>query len=99
MAQVLIPLRRLDRRAPGIALVAAVASLVALGIETYVFTIAYPYPGFARIGEREFPDRHAFHANRITYSIGPAPARGERWLDIAAALAGDVALVARRSSP
>jgi len=45
-------------------------ALVALGIETYVFTVAYP--SFARIREREFPERRAFHANRITYSIGPA---------------------------
>ena len=47
-----------------------VAALVALGIELYVFTVAYPL--FAMIGEREFPAVHAFHAARITYSIGPA---------------------------
>jgi hypothetical protein len=47
-----------------------VAALLALGIELYVFTVAYPL--FAMIGEREFPAVHAFHAARITYSIGPA---------------------------
>ena len=51
-------------------LTATVASLVALGIETYVFTVAYPL--FATIGAAEFPAAHAFHAERITYSIGPA---------------------------
>jgi len=105
VAQVFISLRRLDRRASRIALVAAVAALLALGIETYVFTIAYP--GFGRVGEREFADLHAFHANRITYSIGPAlivafganvlvaigsAARHERGLGIAAALAGGFVL-------
>ena len=51
-------------------LIATVAALVALGIETYVFTVAYP--SFALVGAAEFPAIHRFHAERITYSIGPA---------------------------
>ena len=50
--------------------VATVSALVALGIELYVFTVAYPL--FALVGEAEFPAVHAFHAARISYSIGPA---------------------------
>ncbi|GAC1475724.1 MAG: hypothetical protein NVS3B17_08460 [Vulcanimicrobiaceae bacterium] len=49
---------------------ASVAALVALGIESYVFTVAYP--NFARVGAAEFPAFHAFHSARITYTIGPA---------------------------
>jgi hypothetical protein len=51
-------------------LIAAVASLVALGIEIYVYTVAYPI--LAMVGDREFAAIHTLHANRITYSIGPA---------------------------
>ena len=51
-------------------LIASVAALVALGIETYVATVAYP--NFARVGAIDFPAFHAFHSERITYSIGPA---------------------------
>ncbi|GAC1307050.1 MAG: hypothetical protein NVS2B3_00510 [Vulcanimicrobiaceae bacterium] len=51
-------------------LTATVAALVALGIETYVFTIAYPT--FALVGAAEFEAIHRLHAERITYSIGPA---------------------------
>jgi hypothetical protein len=51
-------------------LIASVAALVALGIETYVYTVAYP--NFARVGAAEFPAFHSFHTERITFSIGPA---------------------------
>ena len=82
-------------------LTATVAALIALGIETYVFTVAYPM--FALIGDSEFASVHAFHANRITYSIGPAllvaafanvaltldrPRDVPAWLPVAGALAG-----------
>lgn len=50
-------------------LVAAVASLIGLGIELYVFAVAYPL--FALIGEREFAAVHALHSSRITYIVGP----------------------------
>jgi hypothetical protein len=51
-------------------LIASVASLVAFGIEVYVYTVAYPM--LALVGDREFVAIHALHSNRITYSIGPA---------------------------
>lgn len=54
----------------GMLLIASVAALLALGIETYVFTVAYP--NFARVGAAEFPAFHALHTERIAFSIGPA---------------------------
>ncbi len=51
-------------------LTAAVAALVALGIELYVVTIAYPL--FGIVGSRKFLAVHALHTERITWSIGPA---------------------------
>jgi hypothetical protein len=86
-------------------LIASVASLVALGIEIYVFTIAYPI--LAMVGEGEFGAIHTLHANRITFSIGPAllvaffanlalalerPRPAHAWLAIAAAIAGAAVL-------
>jgi hypothetical protein len=86
-------------------LIASVASLVALGIEIYVFTIAYP--AFALIGDAEFGAIHALHSERITYSIGPAllfaffanvalvvnrPRDSPLWLPICAAIAGAIVL-------
>jgi hypothetical protein len=50
--------------------VASVAALVATGIESYVFAIAYP--GFALVGAREFAAIHSLHSERITFLIGPA---------------------------
>jgi hypothetical protein len=82
-------------------LVASVAALVALGIEIYVFTIAYP--AFGIVGPREFVALHVLHSERITWSIGPAllvaafanaalalarPAAVPAWLAIVAAAAG-----------
>ncbi len=82
-------------------LVASVAALVALGIEIYVVTIAYP--AFGIVGPREFVALHVLHSERITWSIGPAllvaafanaalvvarPAAVPAWLAILAAAAG-----------
>ena len=86
-------------------LIASVAALVAFGIETYIATVAYP--NFARVGAAEFPAFHAFHSERITFSIGPAlliaafanaalafdrPRGVPMWLPLAAAGAGVVVL-------
>ncbi len=71
-------------------LTASVASLVALGIELYVWTVAYP--NFERVGRAEFLGVHAFHAERITYSIGPA-------LIVAACANAAVAVVRPRGVP
>ncbi len=94
------------RRPSRMLLTATVAALAALGIEIYVFTVAYPT--FAIVGAAEFPALHTFHANRITYSIGPAllisafanvalaldrPRDVPTWLPVTAAVAG-VAILA-----
>jgi hypothetical protein len=86
--------------------VALVASLLASGIEAYVFAIAYP--GFALVGEREFSAIHTLHSERITFLIGPAlllafganvllafdrPVQIPVGLAFAAALAGGIVLV------
>jgi hypothetical protein len=85
--------------------IALVAALLASGIESYVFAIAYP--GFALIGAREFSAIHTLHTERITYLIGPAllvafganallafdrPAPVPLALAIAAAIAGGIVL-------
>ena len=86
-------------------LIASVASLVALGIEIYVFTVAYS--SFALVGADDFRAVHASHSDRITYSIGPAllvaffanlilaiqrPRGARAWLSVGAALAGALVL-------
>ena len=85
--------------------VAVSASLVALGIESYVLTVAYPL--FAVVGDAEFRAMHALHSERITWTIGPAllgafganallaaapPPGAPRWLPIVAAIAGGAVL-------
>ncbi len=82
-------------------LIASISALVALGIETYVATVAYP--NFTRVAVAELPAFHAFHTERITYSIGPGlliaafanvalavdrPRDIPLWLPLAAAAAG-----------
>jgi hypothetical protein len=50
--------------------IALIAALLAAGIESYVFAIAYPV--FGLVGAREFSAIHTLHSERITFLIGPA---------------------------